>query len=191
MAEYRGVDGVARKIVKEYRGVDGVAREVVKAYRGVDGVARQYFNTSPVEITKYAYGGNDTDISSYSIIGGLGTVNLSLKTVRGGDSSSDKIGAHMGISATKRDGDWSNALVNFTLDQTGYDPGTGTIEITFVDASGSSLGVQQLSNDATRAFNCPAGTKKIRFSIWNRYEKTTSLSVTNFKINGELLDWTI
>lgn len=42
-AEYRGVDGVARKIIKEYRGVSGVAREVTKAYRGVNGVARQFF----------------------------------------------------------------------------------------------------------------------------------------------------
>lgn len=41
--EYRGVDGVARKIIKEYRGVSGVAREVTKAYRGVNGVARQFF----------------------------------------------------------------------------------------------------------------------------------------------------
>lgn len=45
-AEYRGVDGVARKIIKEYRGVSGVAREVTKAYRGVNGVARQFFQRS-------------------------------------------------------------------------------------------------------------------------------------------------
>lgn len=47
--EYRGVDGVARKVVKEYRGVDGVARKVTKAYRGVGGIARKYFGVDRPE----------------------------------------------------------------------------------------------------------------------------------------------
>lgn len=45
MPEYRGINGVARKITKEYRGVDGVARKVGKAYRGIDGIARQYLGS--------------------------------------------------------------------------------------------------------------------------------------------------
>lgn len=43
MAEYRGVNNVAREIVAEWRGVSNVARQVVKAWRGVSNVARQYF----------------------------------------------------------------------------------------------------------------------------------------------------
>lgn len=43
MAEYRGINGVARRISKEYRGVNGVARKIVKAYRGINNVARKYF----------------------------------------------------------------------------------------------------------------------------------------------------
>lgn len=49
MAEYRGVDGVARKVTKVYRGIDGVARKVTKQYRGIDGVARKFFGGEPWE----------------------------------------------------------------------------------------------------------------------------------------------
>ena len=45
MSLYRGVNGVARNILKEYRGVNGVARNILKEYRGVNGVARQYFSS--------------------------------------------------------------------------------------------------------------------------------------------------
>jgi len=51
--EYRGVNGVSRKIVKEYRSVEGIARKVKTAYRGVDGVARQYFDSLKYRIELY------------------------------------------------------------------------------------------------------------------------------------------
>ena len=44
MARYKGIDGVAREVIKRYKGVDGVARKISKGYRGIDGVARQYFS---------------------------------------------------------------------------------------------------------------------------------------------------
>lgn len=44
--QYRGVNNVARKIVKEYRGVANVARKVKKVYRGVANVARLVFQNS-------------------------------------------------------------------------------------------------------------------------------------------------
>ena len=53
-AQYIGIDGVARKVVKDYIGVEGVARNVTKSYVGVDGVARQCFeSTSGVKWEKY------------------------------------------------------------------------------------------------------------------------------------------
>lgn len=49
MAEYRGVNGVARKVTKVYRGVNGVARKIKTQYRGVSGVARKFFGGEPWE----------------------------------------------------------------------------------------------------------------------------------------------
>lgn len=48
MARYRGVDGVARQVIKRHRGVDGVAHTISKSYRGVDGVARCYYGSGAV-----------------------------------------------------------------------------------------------------------------------------------------------
>ena len=43
MSEYRGVDGVAREVVKKWRGVSNVARNITAEWRGVSNVARQFF----------------------------------------------------------------------------------------------------------------------------------------------------
>lgn len=41
MGEFRGIGGVARKIVAEYKGINNVARKVVGKYRSINGVARK------------------------------------------------------------------------------------------------------------------------------------------------------
>lgn len=69
MARYRGVNGVAREVVKRYRGVNGVAREITKGYRGVNGVAREYFaNETKIArasvIVSDSYGNSDKRFTS-------------------------------------------------------------------------------------------------------------------------------
>lgn len=45
MAQYIGVNGIARTVKKQYVGVEGIARNVKKGYVGVDGVARAFIKS--------------------------------------------------------------------------------------------------------------------------------------------------
>ena len=46
-AEYKGVNGIARKVKSQNLGAGGVARKVSKGFVGVNGVARQFFAAVP------------------------------------------------------------------------------------------------------------------------------------------------
>lgn len=68
MAEYRGVNNVARKIKKKYRGVSNVAREICKEYRGVDNIARLVFSSTSSGFPLSLY---DNGIENTDVTGGL------------------------------------------------------------------------------------------------------------------------
>ena len=63
MAEYRGVNNVARKIIKKYRGVGNVAREICKEYRGVNNIARLFFSSMGCSLSLYDNGTENIDIT--------------------------------------------------------------------------------------------------------------------------------
>ena len=66
MAQFLGVNGVARLVWKEYRGVDGVARQVNRAYRGVLNVARRYLENFSIRFNKPSSSGRATATKEFS-----------------------------------------------------------------------------------------------------------------------------
>lgn len=106
--QYRGVNNIARKIVKEYRGVDNVARKVKKEYRGVNNVARLVFKESAVVAT---FQSDDTNVtSSYTISNGGRTLNWTNKNASSGIKSS--------VFRIDREGGFPSELtIGYTLKQ--------------------------------------------------------------------------
>lgn len=65
---WRGVDNVARKVIKEWRGVGNVARNIKAEWRGVDGVARKVFQS---ELVLY-----DNGVSNFGLLRGGSGVTI-------------------------------------------------------------------------------------------------------------------
>ena len=191
MAEYRGVSGVARQIAKEYRGVSGVARQIIKAYRGVSGVARMYFNKNKYKIEMYVESkSEDTDISSYSITGAEGILDISLITEKGGDTSQTYNGCAAGIKITIDD-ELQKKDLSFTLDITGGSNYLSVATIGFYNDSGNLIESYDMKSNCSKSYEIPIGTTFMFVNLWCRYKQNCTARFTNFKIDGQLVDLSI
>ena len=180
MAEYRGVDGVARKIVKEYRGVDGIARKVVKEYRGVDGVARQYFSGFYYKIAALIYYEGNT--SNDCLEEYVQKVEDGVMTISGTSTGKGKVKIPIRVY-----GNLAGKTISFTYKATGYDAMYATIEIMELDADGE-IKKSQLTSTTAKSFTATLSeeTTSIMFSVWfSLSPKTASLEVWDLTIDGE------
>ena len=179
MAEYRGVDGIARKLVKEYRGVDGIARKLVKEYRGVDGVARQYFSSGPYyKIGALIYSaGNSGGLEEY-----VQEVKDGVMTISGTSTGTAKVKIPIYVY-----GDLGGKKISFTYKTKGYNAMYATIEITESGADGE-IEKSQLTSITAKSFEAilDENTTRVMFSVWFSLSPTTaSLEVWDLTIDGE------
>lgn len=190
-AEYRGVSGVARKVVKEYRGVSGVGRRVTKAYRGVSGVARKYFGKL-YSVTLYkGVTNNNSGVTlhsdSYAREIFNGQLELSVHATATKDTD-DRANAVAKLS----DYDFASKTIEFTVSTSGTG-GYRDAVCVFYDANGTMISYFNINSSSvdekTFTRTTRSDTKSIGFIVNDgaRGEYTVSLTVKSLKVDGEVL----
>lgn len=170
---YIGVGGKARKVKKMYVGVNGVARKVTDGYTGVSGVARKFFK-SGYEIIIV----QDATLSSSIVTPDGNSLTISA-TGKSGNSGTAKLDVVV-------NGEFDGYTATFDCDQTRYNTSNGTIGFECLDANGSYQGRRLLlSSDGAKSYTIPTGTIRLRFAVWVSGAYTTSVTITNFKLNGK------
>ena len=192
MAEYRGVDGVARKVIKEYRGVDGVARRVVKGYRGVDGVARQYLKSHDYMVTFHTQKSVNGQYEVTDAFSGLNSDGY--WECRGTVSylgSGNENGRNFFVKITSDN--LTDKTISFRYFTEGYEVGVHTSFIKYDDNTG-----EEIQKDYFRNVNkwteysqkIPYGTNFIQLQLWlhpesNVKKLTQTLLLADVCIDGE------
>lgn len=166
IGEYRGVNGVARKITKEYRGVDAVARRIIRGYRGVDGVARKYldshrwwFQTAIVPLEGYPNATATADVLSAGWEGASIALRVTAKA-----SANDQI--RTSAIAHLYDDFTAGGTMEITF-RSSADPiyVDKNIEYDLGDGIGSWSNIGSGSGTFTRTVNIPVGTVRIKFVL--------------------------
>lgn len=182
MAEYRGVSGIARQIVKQYRGVSNIARPIIAAWRGVSGVARKYFSSFAYRIVPPNANDDGDDMpngmpAEYSQTVKDGVLNISGKST-GTSEAAIYINVYGDNIASKK--------ITFNYTTSGYNAFYSTIELSEIGAEGAHTKHQLSSTSGSFSKTLSANTTSIRFSIWFGLSvRTASLKVSNLKIGGQ------
>lgn len=151
-AEYRGVNGVARRIVKEYRGVNGVARRVLKAYRGVNGVARRYLGSAYTPWFRIVNAGEASglvqDLGSFAGYNNGAILLRSYASIRS-NTDDKRIYSHAIIPCSDAGGKTVNMIYDLSSNPGYYD---GVVYIG--DTSGNTTSVYVLYQGNNINFSC-------------------------------------
>lgn len=185
MAEYRGVNNVARQIVKEYRGVANVARQVTKAYRGVANVARQYIgNGFWVQFRKPSSYANVTVDSEYAGVDG-NTIRLSFNNAKINSGGSHFM-CRMYIYP---DESYWDKTLSFDYTLSGYSASNHIWQLQFKNENDYDLREKNLSHNTdgrSISFVIPTNTYRIDIGVWSNVSgKDGEMIITNMYIRDE------
>lgn len=186
MAIYRGVAGVARKVISEWRGVGGVARKVKAEWRGVSGVARKVFDSWYWVFTTENSLSANVELYDYTLdfTDGVLTISATYDGISGNNNNGRSVCALLY-------GDFGGKTITFDYVSTNYNANYGVIGCNDYDGVNVPPSMERLlTSSGSYSGTLDSNAKVVTFNIWMGGQspyRTASLVVRNLKIGGETI----
>ena len=185
---YIGIGGVARKVKRQYIGISGTARRIRRAYIGVNSVARKCFGEDWYFEESYSNpnpSGTNTHNVEYTEGNVIATQNAAISFETSTSTEQTRLFLRLrGLNAGDTvefdweyiEGNYSSYNAGMTISNYNWDfyenrnsTSSGSESITITADDGGGIIFQLFNGSTTRI--------------------TQTLTLSNFKINGETVDW--
>ncbi len=188
MAEYRGVNNVARKVTKEYRGAANVARRIVRAYRGVANVARLYFgeinNDLKVSFHVPTWNGYAMVDDEYAGFDG-NSIRLSFENAVVSSSNGSYV---CRVYVRDTDNSFWGETLKFDYSLKGHSSSYTTWEVQYKDSLGGDISYTSLgeTEGASHSSVIPENTSYIAIGVWSSLnDQSGEMIITNMYVGDE------